>query len=98
MCVCARVRACDHYHMSIISNKRWLVSDLKCVISGPRPHCRLDCGPGVDKLLDVGVRVVDQLEPRDVNPAVTEPLQVQGGHVLKDTTTVVMVVLMSGQN
>ena len=98
VCACALARACDHYHMSIINSKRWLMSDLQCVISGSRPYCRLDGGPGVDKLLDVGVRVVDQLEPRDINSAVTEPLQVQGGHVLKDTTAVVMVVLMSDQN
>ena len=98
VCACALVRVCDHYRMSIINNKRWLVSDLQCVISGSRPHSGFDGGPGVDKLLDVGVRVVDQLEPRDVNSAVTEPLQVQCGHVLKDTTTVVMVVLMSDQN
>ena len=98
VCVRVRARACDHYHMSIFNNKRWLVSDLQCVISGPRPHSGFDGGPGVDKLLDVGVRVVDQLKSRDVNSAVTEPLQVQGGHVLKDTTTVVMVVLMSDQN
>ena len=98
VCACALARACDHYHMSVINSKRWLMSDLQCVISGSRPYCRLDGGPGVDKLLDVGVRVVDQLEPRDINSAVTEPLQVQGGHVLKDTTAVVMVVLMSDQN